>query len=202
MFRITFISSLVFILLGPISPNFFIIEPIKESVIVFCSESSLKIKVKTNVNEVECEFNKSLFLNSLRVKFYNYKTHIEFEDTYAILPNDEFNCGGEVINKDFHKLLNTKVYPDIKIFLKEISHDSLKNGVVKALVDVELSGVVKAYELPISYTQAQTLLVSGSLPVNIEDFGLKPPIKLLGMIKVQPEIIIDFALNIELQQKD
>ena len=40
------------------------------------------------------------------------------------------------------------------------------------------------------------LYVRGLLPININDFKLKAPTKMLGIVKVSPQIEIDFSLEI------
>ena len=103
-----------------------------------------------------------------------------------------FDCGGRQINKDFHKLLNTKEFPQILIKLKEIEY-LLES--IKACIEMEIAGVSKTYTLHVTQTKEDTHNILGVLELDISDFNLESPTKLLGIIVVSDIIEIDFNLS-------
>ena len=180
-------------------PTFFGVETIesKESTVVLSSESYLKIKGKTNVSTFECQFDMATISEAISISYKDYDERIQFEDTKLTLPNFEFNCGGKAINKDFNELLNTEEYPEITLKLKEISKAKIDTGLITAIIEITISNIVKTYTIPISIADNEGLHVSGVMPLDINDFNLTAPTKMLGMVKVSPEIEIQFSLKIK-----
>ncbi len=167
----------------------------KESVVVLSSESFLRIKGKTNVSSFECQFDMSSISEVIKINYRTLDNKIKFEDTKLVLPNVEFNCGGKAINKDFNKLLNTAEHPKITLKLKEISNLESQSQTLTATIEITISNVTRQYKMPINLAQDQDLHVNGVLPLNINDFNLEAPTKMLGMVKVSPQIEIQFSLK-------
>ncbi len=169
---------------------------VKETTINFSSDSYLKINGKTNVSTFGCAFNIDAFSDAINISFKEYDSSIKFSDATLKLPNVEFNCGGKAINKDFNKLLNTEKHPEIILRLKEISEIDDNDNSVTATVEIIICKISKTYKVPISVDSENGLYVRGLLPININDFKLKAPTKMLGIVKVSPQIEIDFSLEI------
>ncbi|EPR74347.1 hypothetical protein ADIWIN_0689 [Winogradskyella psychrotolerans RS-3] len=168
----------------------------KESIVALSSESYLKIKGKTNVSTFECQFDMTTISEAIRISYVDYDKRIQFKDTKLTLPNLEFNCGGKAINKDFNKLLNTEEYPEIILKLKEISKAKTDTSSITATIEITISNIVRTYSIPISIADNEGLKVSGVMPLDINDFNLTAPTKMLGMVKVSSEIEIQFSLKI------
>ena len=96
--------------------NFYFSSARKEIVTLsFTPKSTLIIKGKSNVHQFECDYNTYELSDSLKVNFKKNDNTIVFENTQLLLEKTEFDCGGRGINKDFHKLLQTKDFPHIKV---------------------------------------------------------------------------------------
>ncbi|WP_225035637.1 YceI family protein [Winogradskyella sp. SM1960] len=189
------VSYIILFIVGSTLIGFNEVES-KESTVVLSTDSYVKIKGKTNVSTFECNFDITTISDGIRIKYNAYDERIKFNDTKLTLPNLEFNCGGNAINRDFNKLLNTEEYPEIILKLKEISKgESVKNS-TSALIEITLSNKVRTYTVPIVVNNDEDLIVSGVLPLDINDFGLAAPTKMLGMVKVSPNIEIQFSLKI------
>ena len=67
---------------------------------------------------------------------------------------------------------------------------------ITATVEITICKISKTYKIPVSVDHEKGLYVSGLMPININDFNLKAPKKMLGMIKVSPRIQIEFSLKI------
>lgn len=171
-------------------------DEVKEATINFSSDSYLKIKGKTNVNNFNCAFNIDAFSDAIKVNFKEYDSSIKFSKAILRLSNIEFDCGGKAINKDFNKLLNTEEHPQIVLNLKEITKIEEDVNSITATVEITICKISKTYKIPVSVDHEKGLYVSGLMPININDFNLKAPKKMLGMIKVSPRIQIEFSLKI------
>lgn len=162
---------------------------VKETIVVVKPESKLIIKGTTNINKFNCHFNISKLQNPIPVNFEVKNNKMIFDETYLILKNDCFDCGNKNINKDFRALLKTNKYPEIFIHLNEIKKFKLTSEVT---LNMEIAGIIKSYTIPVKIED--NLLVKGKLIMDINDFNLKPPKKILGLIKVNSTIEIDFQL--------
>ncbi len=158
--------------------------------------SELSITGDTNINKFGCEFN-TLYLEQCREIVYNKKgNYITFKNAVLSLKNEGFDCGNKGINRDFHSLLNTKDYPKITLELTEITLDKSNRG--KACVKINIAGKEKSYTVPIDIVSSPSSHFIGKLKLDIRDFNLEPPKKLLGLIVIREEIEINFDLAVVL----
>lgn len=110
------------------------------------------------------------------------------------LQNTGFNCGNRGINSDFHELLQTSKYPNINFEL--LSATQNKNN-VEAQVAIEIAGIKRQYIVPVK-TKGELAPLEGVLCINITDFGLTPPKKMMGMIVVREDIEIVFGFDLKI----
>ncbi|MCA0153349.1 YceI family protein [Winogradskyella vincentii] len=185
----------LFLLFIALSFSTFKTPEVINSTIQVYEGSYIKIKGTSNVNEFDCVMNMVTLSDSLLVSYSESNIALEFDNTELVIPNKYFNCGGRMINKDFHRLLNTDRYPDIKLKLKKVLKPSNLNECVEADLDVEICGVKNSFVVPVTVNTDDRIRIQGIMSININDFKLEPPKKLLGVIKVSPVIEIDFQLN-------
>ncbi|MCX2745968.1 YceI family protein [Mangrovivirga sp. M17] len=171
-------------------------------------ESSLGIFVETNVNSFVCEFqdentyNKTLFKGIIE----NGGTDVTFRHGIINLPVVKFDCGKNMMNNDFRELLKSEKYPNIKLeFLKAIWYDR-KNLNAEAdngeelgyfLVNLTVAGKTQQEKVNIYTTETKPgqLKCTGKIKINMKEFGLEPPVKFLGTVKVKEHIEIRFNLH-------
>lgn len=171
-------------------------QPYEDSKVHILPHSNLSIKGNTNINKFECEFNSLNFRNRpLNVKYSEKNGRMIFKDTRLYLENENFDCGNRRINKDFLDLLNTKDHPQIVIKLREIEQNG--DDTAKVNLVFNIAGKEKNYVFPVEVTGEEELCFSGKLKLNIEDFGLEAPQKMMGLIVIDKEIEINFNLNIQ-----
>ena len=159
--------------------------------------SKLLIIGKTNVNTFKCQYDVLKLNKPISVSFKKRGNKINFDKTTLVLDNINFDCGGIGINNDFHELLKTKSHPQVLLKLKEINKDPNNESIVQALVDLEIAGITKSYEVPVTLRENGIMFIKGVLALNIRDFNLEPPKKALGMIVVKDVIEINFELAIK-----
>ena len=166
----------------------------KNMSVIIVPESKLQIRGNSNINKFKCDFNVLEIKNPIPLFYEQKENKIYFKKATLALRNSCFDCGSRGINKDFHKLLKSNKFPQIFLNLKEIEK---KDNIIEASVEMIIAGISKTYKLPVEIEGDDSLLVSGVLNLNISDFNLKAPKKLLGLIVVSENIEIDFNLVIK-----
>ena len=157
------------------------------------NKSEVSIKGKSNVNSFECKYNPNFIENDLQVSIARNNNKIVLEGAKLSIKSTGFDCAHKMITKDFKTILKADDYPHIVINVKEIS--TTKENIA-AKLNVTIAGIDKEYLVPVSYNQ-NTNNVKGQLKLNIKDFKLKSPKKLLGMIVVNDKVDINFNLFLQ-----
>jgi len=170
---------------------------VKSTSVLITSNSKLVVKGKTNVNTFDCEFNVTTLKNPIPVFFQIEDNKMVFKKTELVLENACFDCGNKSMNKDFQELLKTNAYPNIFLKLKELETIDKEDSFLQATIELEIAGVKKQYQIPVTLEEKNNLFVKGILELNICDFNITPPKKLLGLICVNETIEIDFQLLIK-----
>ncbi len=166
---------------------------VEKKTVQILPDSELTITGDTNINKFKCDYNTKSLERTRKVKYTVDGSTLDFNDASLILNNKGFDCGNNAINKDFHALLQTDEYPEIVLELKQLhmkSHDR-----AKADLTITIAGKSKNYSLPVNLHTNPTCF-TGKLQLNINDFDLKPPKKIFGLIVVKEEIDINFNLTI------
>lgn len=169
---------------------------IKRTRVYVGPESQLVIKGKTNINRFSCEFDATNLKNPIPVYFQNENGKMVFEETHLVLNTRCFDCGNKHMNQDFYDLLKADVYPEVVLNLRSVSLDTNTSDTVNATVDINISGVMNSYKIPLKIDQKDKMIVTGTLELNINDFNIEAPRKALGLIVVSEFIKIDLNLNI------
>ncbi len=159
------------------------------------ADSELTITGDTNINKFRCGFETSMLERAKQIKFRTTNSKVMFEDAVLILNNLGFDCGNKGINKDFHSLLQTDKYPEIVLELIEVNMKD--HGSAIATVKIGIAGKNKHYTLPVEVRNEPVKCFIGNLKLDINDFNLKPPKKMFGLIVVKKEIEINFNLTVK-----
>jgi hypothetical protein len=120
---------------------------------------------------------------------------------------DNFSSDNVMALRDFKKLIKSDAYPQIKVQLNYIEtlpgneKDTYSKG--NASVSITITGVTHQYSIPVSSNkQSEYISVIGGKKINIRDFGLQPPVEMMGLIKVSEWINIDFRMVCKLTFKE
>jgi hypothetical protein len=172
----------IFICLGFVSIN-----PTR---VVITEQSQIVIKGKSNVNSFQCQYNSSLLEEEYCISFLKQRNAIVCRGAAIEIKSNGFDCKHKMITKDLKTILQADEFPNIKIELLELNDIATP---ITAKVNVSIAGQKNTYTLPVQYN-AKNNNVKGLLKINIEDFALKAPKKLLGAIVVNNQVDIDFNL--------
>jgi hypothetical protein len=167
-----------------------------EQTVYITPESFLYIKGTSNVNTFTCVYDAVTLSRKLPVTYTESGNTMRFHNLEMDLKNNGFNCGNKMINKDFHELLKTEKYPTINFKLLSIKKEA---GKMTAEVAIEIAGKKNRYSFPIN-ANGELAPLEGLLCLNITDFGLTPPKKMMGMIVVREDIEIVFGLDLKVEE--
>lgn len=101
---------------------------------------------------------------------------------------------GSGMDKNMHKALESDKFAVISFTLKSYE---LKAGAVTAKGDLSIHGVSKAVELPGTVSAKDGgLAVKGQVTLTMSDYGVKPPVMMMGTVRVKDQVTIayDFVL--------
>lgn len=111
------------------------------------------------------------------------------------IPVASFDCGNRMLERDFGKTLKYEEFPSIEVRL-----DDFKRVGQQYFGDIWIMLTGKGMKLehvPFTLmTNENGELLYSEITVSLEYFDLTPPKKLLGLIKVQDELIIELSLKL------
>ena len=94
------------------------------------------------------------------------------------------------LDKNMHKALKVEQFPDITFRLSRIE------GTPEAPIAVgklRITGVEREVALMLkTQRRGAALVVTGSLPLLMTDYGIKPPTAMLGMLTTDPKVTVSF----------
>lgn len=171
-------------------------DPVRETKVRVAPESEVVISGTTNVNEFTCKYNLQELELPIRLTYDEKAELIQFKNAQLKLANDCFDCGGKAINKDFRELLQTKKHPQVELRLLYVDPPKPDNQQIGVGMEIKIAGVTRNYETQLYCEQQGNICVDGTIALKLTDFGLEPPRKVLGMIKVHDEIKVKLALRL------
>jgi hypothetical protein len=120
------------------------------------------------------------------------------QDMYKIyLPAKSFKADNQLILRDFLTLIKADLHPDIIIGVgySQLLDFHLGNNPEIQYVRITLAGVTKVY--PVAFLadvcSGNLVYVRGHKNIRLTDFGIQPPEKFLGLMKVENEVLINFG---------
>ncbi len=133
--------------------------------------------------------------------------YIRFKGTDITVSSSEIDCGNKAMNKDMQQTLQAEEFPFIRVVLKEIYTDTVEDVGIKAspqkidavaeitITDVTQSSLISVEAVDLGNNRYN---FNSSAVLALSDFGLETPRPLLGLIKVDDNILIDFNLFVNL----
>jgi len=167
----------------------------KISKIEILPESSISIYGDAKVTAFTCLFDIDHLEISESILMRKRDSQYLFKNADLTLENRGFDCGRKGRNEDFHKMVRTKRYPEMRFTLKKavLKTDNTAN----AIVEIQIAGTKQTYKVPVEISGNEIRRYRGRLKLNIRKFGLKPIKKMFGLIRVQDIIEIRFDLKIK-----
>jgi hypothetical protein len=176
-------------------------------------QSYFVINGKTNVNSFQCNYSNVLKTGVQEMEAFYDDGCIYFKNAFFNLNTSAFDCGNKLMNKDFRDLLKADKHPDLEIQLDCIKvgdgsslhtlpvASNARSRINEALVSAHfnIAGQIQDYQFPVEIVQkGKDRMYTGTLVLNIRDFEIDPPKKMMGMIVVDEWIEIDFYVIVSL----
>lgn len=166
---------------------------IEKTTVHISNASEIIIKGKSNVNSFQCEYDKKLIASNLTVTHFNKDNKTILEGATFLISSKGFDCAHKMISNDLKSVLKADDYSHIKIDVLELK---VNNNKAIAVSKITIAGVERKYEIPVEIN-GKTKNVTGNLVIDIKDFKLKTPKKLLGLIKLEDTVTIMFNLYLK-----
>ncbi|SFU50478.1 YceI-like domain-containing protein [Pustulibacterium marinum] len=151
------------------------------------AQANVSVTVKTNVNSFECECSGNDFVYKDTFLAAQKKSMILF-------PMKKFDCPKKLMEKDLQELFEADEFPYAKLQILELSkssqvaHQSIK-------FSLTLKNKTQIYTIPLLEEVVNNqLYIKGDKIIKLDDFGIKAPSKMLGMVKVDNQVAISFTI--------
>lgn len=171
--------------------------------LVVLPQSTLTIVGKTNVNKYQCAITSYTGTDTLSLKAERGKGAI-FKKGMVRLEASGFDCGMKVMTQDFAKTIAADQYPFITIdfisfervpkYEKTAEHFKGKLKITLAMKTVPFGvrcNIVK--------DEKGSIHLTGSHNFKFSDFDLEPPSRMMGMVKVNENLTVNFHLVLKQQ---
>ena len=108
----------------------------------------------------------------------------------------KLECGNGTMNEHLRKALKADANPVIDFKVGSYDVSRAVDGVAGTLTGtLTLGGVQKSIAIPaVGKAEGAALRVTGSYPLNMKDYDLKPPTLMFGRIKVGENVTVKFDL--------
>ena len=98
----------------------------------------------------------------------------------------------EGLDKNMHKALKVAEHPDITFRLARLEAGAAANT-LKAVGMLTIAGVERQVTFAMkTAVNASTITVMGEVDLLMTDYGIKPPVAMLGMLKTDPKVTVTF----------
>jgi hypothetical protein len=168
---------------------------------VISKNSSLSVNGRTNVNKFSCAIPDYDKVDTLVLTTVDPGRHVVLSGSIG-LSISTFDCHNSGMTKQLRKTLEEKQFPLLRIKFLSLSQMPVLTATPEAvtgLVDIEIAGVSKRFEVNYQITQnaQKSIQLLGTRDINFSDFNLIPPSKLGGMIKTKNQLSVAFTLLIK-----
>jgi len=157
--------------------------------------STIRIAGSTNVNRFCCHVNEYTGPDTIVLGASG-------ESLGALtIDIEDFNCNSRMMTSEFKSTLKYRQFPQLRIVfmnLEKVPVFGTAAETVKGWVEVELAGICKKFE--VMYTSCrvseENVDLVGSRVFCFSDFGLTPPRKMGGLVRVNDRLDVQFTLHL------
>jgi polyisoprenoid-binding protein YceI len=99
----------------------------------------------------------------------------------------------EGLDKNMHKALKVTEHPEIVFNLRRVEPRAGTQGGLIGVGVLRIAGIEREVSLELTTERRDhALIVRGSVPLLMTDYGIKPPVAMLGMLKTDPKVTVNF----------
>lgn len=146
-------------------------------------QGKVKVEVSTNVKNFTCECGEGDFV-------YEDTVVSSAKKIKLLLPVVAFDCPKRLMEKDLQELFDASKFPYVKLTVLEF------NAEQKVLtLELAIKQEVKVYKVVLeNKTMGNKSYLSGNQQISLLDFNVEPPKKMMGLVKVDDEVTINFLI--------
>lgn len=161
--------------------------------------SKLFINGKTNLNDFRCAITQYCGRDTLELREGGPSKRPVFTKGYVGLEASRFDCGMQLMTNDFWKTIKSKEYPLVSIefiSFERVPQYDRGTDIFKGRLQISLGGVTKKFEMNCTIEAEESGLIhlKGGRMFTFSDFNLEPPTRMMGLVKVQDSLDVNFHL--------
>ncbi len=162
--------------------------------------SSLTINGSTNLLSFKLLQNgENLSRRNLTITTTRNQNKVFLSQNQLSLAVKNFSSDNKIALNEFLKLLKADSFPTLQVHLDYLDLQQTigkpKSLSGNAIVNITITGVTKQYSIPISTIREENIyIVDGEKKMNIRDFGLIPPTRMMGLVRVSEWINVNFHM--------
>ena len=194
---------LYIVLLFFISSAFLLSDATLVHRLIVLPASKLSIDGKTNVNAFTCAIAKYSGTDTLVLHEGGRNVRPVFVKGSVGLDASTFDCSMAIMTSDFRKTVKSDEYPAILIdfiSFERTPRYAQQEENFKGILKISLAGITKLFEVDCSIEAKEYGMIhlKGERNFTFADFGLKPPSRMMGTIKVKQDLTVKFHLVLKL----
>jgi polyisoprenoid-binding protein YceI len=162
------------------------------------SNSNMTVKGTSSLHDWEMEATE--FHASTKLEITD-KRVTEIHQVSFSTPVKKLSSDKWIMDKNAHEALKEDDYPKISFSLKADEEIKLQDKKVAIPGKLTIAGKTKEVSILCSYdiTSPRELRVTGNTALKMSDFGIDPPTVMLGTLKIDDEITVDFKMEFILE---
>jgi hypothetical protein len=137
------------------------------------------------------------------------KGQINFGQNQLALSVVNFSSDNPIAYHDFMQLLKVKQFPQLFVQLQNMTLIPILNNKIattingNAGISITITGITKSYDILFSSSRTGDIItVEGTHKFSIRDFGLVPPVKLMGLVRTSEIVDIKFHFIFKMNNKE
>ena len=165
--------------------------------------SQMIIHGKTNINKFQCSISRYSGTDTLVLQEGGIKGKPIFIKGYVGLQAASFDCGMSAMTKDFTKTIKAKEHPLIGIDFKSFERLPKYGNTAdrfKGTLAISIAGISHPFDMECTVEPNSNGMINlkGGRKFKFSDFDLTAPTKMLGAIKVDDTLDVQFHLVLQL----
>lgn len=161
--------------------------------------SELVIGGATNVNDFHCDAEISVGEDKICETVLSFGK-VSWSGIIRVSACD-FDCANKIMTNDFQNTILADHYPFIIMEFIDLFEKDKMGSVLKGQAVVTLAGTARKIDISCRKEEMEdgTMKLTGSQTFLFTGFGLEPPRKFFGAIKVNNEVTVDFKILMKSQ---
>lgn len=167
--------------------------------------SKIIINGKTNVNSYQCAITSYTGKDTLVLQEGGARRRPIFTQGFVGLEAQRFDCGMQLMTHDFRETIKYNEYPVVSIefiSFERIPQLSTGKDSFNGRMRISLAGVAKPFNVicTIEVEPSGLIHLKGGRSFTFSDFNLIPPTRMMGLVKVEDSIKVNFHLVLLLDE--